>query len=482
MTLPNASLQRRLLLPATALALSACGPSDQEVKAMMDARVAQLQQRLEAEKILKTDAELERQTAAEAAKGEWERSNDFLAALNGLMVDYQPQLPELSDDTDVLHCVTEAGLMSDANLTAARNALLADVRRAQQARDDAERAFERRRWLQYRLDVDWAKRVASREVPAMQTCGANAWGEQVCWMQRARLVDDFGNDDYDAPRQYLYSRTQTPEPPELMRRIEAAALKVPERFWCMVQQASVDKGAAGAQVMVACRGTVTSFIALRGTLPALNIGDVVSVPLRGAAFDPIGVLAKVGDGSSWQVTATKDSLKLESPAECPSDEVIALKALEKVSAPRDVAPLMTLLRASPPITKDGKRRVAEDDLANRRYTAAATQFEAIGDMAGMASAAKGLAGNNEVPAAIALLTKVLASTRDATLLQLLGGLEVQSGDKAAGQGHLRDSVAIASDVKTTKAALAVLTFIGDTEGATQARAKACALGDAASCK
>lgn len=482
MSLPILSRRSCSLLLFAPWALTACRPSDDEIQKMVDARVGALQQRLEEEKVIKTDAELEKQKAEEAAKSEWERSNDFLAELDRLMSDYKPQLPEVRDDTDVLACVTEAGLAQNENLKAASSALYADVRKGQKAREEAERAFERRRWLQYRFDMDWAKRIATKEIPPQEVCREDYWGDYNCWVTPAKHLDAFGNDDYDRQGQHLYSRTETPDKPELMKRVEAAGLAIPERFWCKVEQASVGQESDGWPLLVACKGNVTSFITVRGDAPSVNIGDIVSVPLKDTAFDPMGVLAKVGDGRTWQITATSDTLKLETPAECPSDETIALKALETAKSARDAAPLIALLRGSPPVTDEGKRKVAEDDLRSKRYADAAALYEAINDVDGMAAAARGLASANDAAAAIALLKKVTTGKKDPALLQLLGGLEVQAGDTAAGQAHLREAASVATDVKTVKDAMAVLSFIGDADGAAQAKTKACELGDKRSCK
>jgi hypothetical protein len=97
-----------LFLPAAAGLMAGCGPSEEEIQKLMDARVGSLQQRLEVEKVIKTDDELEKLKSEEAAKTERERSGNFLASLDKLMDDYAPPLPEVKDDTDLLACVTDA--------------------------------------------------------------------------------------------------------------------------------------------------------------------------------------------------------------------------------------------------------------------------------------------------------------------------------------------------------------------------------------
>jgi hypothetical protein len=97
-----------LFLPAAAGLMAGCGPSEEEIQKLVDARVGSLQQRLEVEKVIKTENELEKLKSEEAVKTEWERSGDFLALLDKLMDDYAPQLPEVKDDSDLLVCVTDA--------------------------------------------------------------------------------------------------------------------------------------------------------------------------------------------------------------------------------------------------------------------------------------------------------------------------------------------------------------------------------------
>ena len=367
-------------------------------------------------------------------------------------------------------------------MKAASSALYADVRKAERARDAAEEAFERRRWLQYRLDYGWQGRVASRVIPAEEKCGYNYWHDYVCWTAPTKYLDEVGNDDYESKGQHLYSRTETPDKSELMQRIEAAGMAVPERFFCMVTQAEVGAKEDGWPLIVGCKGPQPSFIQLSGESPSVHIGDVISVPIKDKVIDPMGVLAKVGQGRSWRVSADKADLKLETPAECPTDETIALKALEKVKSPRDRVQLIALLRGSPPVTDQGKRMVAADDLRNKRYAEAGQAYQALGDTEGMAASARGLAAANDVAGATTLLKAVVASKKDAALLQLLGGLEIQAGDATSGQAHLREAVSIATDVKLVKGAMAVLQFSGDTEGVAQAKAKACELGDKRSCR
>jgi hypothetical protein len=346
------------------LALTACGPSEEDIQKLVDARVGALQQRLEAEKVIKTDAELEKQKAEDAAKTEWEKSLDVLAALDKLMEDYKPTLPDATDNTDLLRCTTDDDLASNAALAGAAKGLAQQKAASEQARRAATAAFEKGKWLQFRVDNGWITRIATttRDAGCMLNDGRGAvvmgeatndlWDKvpganivaaalecrqsdmyqagMVRWQAPASL-DAWGNEAYDAVGQSLYSRTTEPAAPELMKRIEASKFDVPARFSCRVDQ--VTRATGGART-VNCSGSGDSagaYIKLSAsdTAPAYHIGDVVSVPLKDTKRDPSGVLFKeVWDRTDhWVVSADPASVTIDVPATCPTiDEIVAATA------------------------------------------------------------------------------------------------------------------------------------------------------------
>ena len=68
-------------------------------------------------------------------------------------------------------------------------------------------------------------------------------------------------------------------------------------------------------------------------MPATHIGDVISVPLRGADRDPNGVLSREPAGRKpgwWVVDADGSTLKVETAAKCPTvAEVVAAAVAPK---------------------------------------------------------------------------------------------------------------------------------------------------------
>jgi hypothetical protein len=455
-----------------------CGPSEEEIQQVVDARVAPLETELQERGHIETKAEAARRAAEEAAKVDWQRSADFLAQLDRLMADYEPNLPPVSDDTNILACITNAGFAADPGLKAAQAALYADLRASERNRAEVREAFERRRWLQYRIDYDWQNRVASSFTPPEEVC--DRWGD--CWTRPGRHVDASGGGDYDFAGQALYSRTTTPEMPELMKRIAAEGVEVPERFYCKVESSDLGNKADGYPLFVGCASSrVTAYLRIVGAMSPPHAGDILSVPLRDKVISPAVLSKGNGDPRPWVLRALADETKLETPAECPSDETIAVTALAKTKAPATRNVLLEMLRAARPTTPEGKRLLADDALRRRDYAAAGAIYQELGDINGMAAAANGLAKANEAEAAINLLKGVVSTRKDAGLLVLLGGLEVQAGQTASGQGHLREGVREATDLKTVKNAQAVLQFSGDDAGVDAAKAKACALGDKRSC-
>ena len=123
---------------------------------------------------------------------------------------------------------------------------------------------------------------------------------------------------------FFYSNSETPptQPPELMRRMDATGIKVPSRFACRVDDVVPEGGRN--DVKCAARS-----IRVTGTMPSVNVGDVVSVPLANTRRDPDGVLFKnvSSKSSGWVVDADGPTLTVDTAATCPTlDEVAAAVA------------------------------------------------------------------------------------------------------------------------------------------------------------
>jgi hypothetical protein len=111
-----------------------------------------------------------------------------------------------------------------------------------------------------------------------------------------------------------------------MRRMSATGLKVPTRFSCRV----ADVVKAADNHVITCGGAVSSEVRLSGSLPRINVGDVVSVPLLDVKRDPNGVLSKnvASKAPVWTLDADGSTLRVDVAASCPTtDEILAASGI-----------------------------------------------------------------------------------------------------------------------------------------------------------
>jgi hypothetical protein len=259
-------------------------------------------------------------------------STEFLSKLEALMADYKPDLPVVEDKTDVLRCVTSDGAKTNADVGKAVAALKGQTESARKERRRREREFYDTAYpLAFHLDYDWPARKG-KPVPPQYGCLNESTGR---WTS---ITDpDFcKNNPYSSsysfnwrvripgrPALFLYSNAEVPptQPPELMRRMDAAGITPPARLSCRVS----DVVGQQDHKVIECRAAgVAAVIRVTGSLGPVSVGDVVSVPLASVKRDPEGVLFKnVGAKSGpWTVDADADVLTVDTAATCPSVEEI----------------------------------------------------------------------------------------------------------------------------------------------------------------
>jgi len=234
------------------------------------------------------------------------------------------------------------GLMKDFKPTAT---LSVGTPKKQSEADRQQQAIE----LAYRIDFDWKTRktpplpstfgcfntVRPNEggygpagngfhpgwaplVKTKEDCEAGyAWGAPpgsgFVWMAKTPAK----------PSVFAYSNADVPpsDPPELMKRIEAAKLTIPARFFCRVLEMS----SQGDRKIIKCVGTRAAWLRVSGTLAGVNLGDEASVPLADTHRDPDGVLSRAisnGGLGTWLVDADAATLKVEAAAKRPSSNDI----------------------------------------------------------------------------------------------------------------------------------------------------------------
>ena len=298
-------------------ALIACGPSDADI----DAKITE---RLIAERLIEASPRPAgpnappRSAAAPPPLDPVAASHAVLASLDVLMKDYQPDLPTLTDETDVLRCVTTADLKSDPRLKDVGRTLEKERQASERARRDAAATFRRERLpLDYRIDVGWADRTKkeSDRYGCWDSGAGQVWmslGESQCYNMSNTLVWKLRAPGETRP---LYVNGG----PELMKRIETARVTVPDRISCRVN----DVVQRDDHRTVACDGGPE--IRVYGDVPlAANVGDLLSVPLKDAKRDPNGVLWKDISGGRWVVDAEVATVKVDDNATCPTiDEILS---------------------------------------------------------------------------------------------------------------------------------------------------------------
>lgn len=315
---------KKLLLASMLLTCVGCskGLTDKDVERIIDERVpALVQKKLEEEHLVKPPAA----AAPESPRPPHLLSLEFLAKLDALMEGYVPTLPTDADQSDMLRCSTKDEIASNKELSK----IASLMKGKDAARAKALLELERNRWMQYRIDYSFATRSSSH--PEVRCCSYQGQCQPANYCDNPRPGEGWVVTVPARPDTGLYSgkpfaAPDGPQPPELMKRIKSAGLPIPDRFSCLVSDVVPNK--SGKRIACTADKLVGPSIRVAGNLPSLHIGDVVSVPLKDTKRDPDGVLLKEKQESeiAWVVDADGASVKVESPAVCPSIEQIVAAA------------------------------------------------------------------------------------------------------------------------------------------------------------
>jgi hypothetical protein len=267
-------------------------------------------------------------------------SSVFLGRLDELMKDYKPELPVVEDKADVLRCITsEARNTPEVRQAVAALQGKADAAKLERKRREAE-FYNALYPLAFHYDVDWQTRKGPA-VSAAYGCWDSAIGDftlasklgnatsQACaqlnkgyqdWQQHQTAV--WKQMSASRAPLFVYSNSETPpsQPPELMRRMDAAGVKTPPRFACRVDDVLPGQDHHIIKCHSAGPASPASSLRVLGILHPVNVGDVVSVPLAGTRRDPDGVLFKNvgGKAGGWVVDADAATLTTDVAATCPS--------------------------------------------------------------------------------------------------------------------------------------------------------------------
>jgi hypothetical protein len=360
------------ILPA--LLLMACGPSQDEVNALLAEQEKQLtqsfRQTLVKQGLMPSRAEREAENRRERDKEEWQRSMDFLAKLDSLMSSYSPDLPSLEDD-GMLRCTTDYEFGLDRELTSTKGLQSKAAKELERKTLKTERLLDEK-WNQYRIDALWAER---RQIVEIYGCwDGRQWAmgvdsEDACcclWSETDGFTEcsqcrrgryAWAHKEMGPGKNFLYSGTTEAGKPELMRRIKENGVALPKRFHCKVEQIEQGKETVtvycegdepkGTRVLVSGSSDVDSEgfqeqlihgvdDISRQRLKALHRGDIISVPIEDVRRDPGGVLTKEEhevDGTAqmvWVLNENVRSVDVEEKATCPTrDEILLAESEER---------------------------------------------------------------------------------------------------------------------------------------------------------
>ncbi|MFI5301726.1 MAG: hypothetical protein ACHREM_26860 [Polyangiales bacterium] len=274
----------------------------------------------------------------------------FLARLDDLMKDYKPELPVVEDKSDVLRCVTTDAAKTGTDIGKAATAMKSRSDASKQERRHKEKEFYDSAYpLAFHYDLDWKTRMTA-PTPAVFRCfNANNYGfsdvRVGTWVPRINRSDTqegcqfygFEWRQFSTARApvFTYSGSDTAprNQPELMSRMDAAKITLPKRFSCRVDDVVTE----GDRKIIHCATAGTAVVVrVSDSLPMVNIGDVVSVPLAGAKVDPEGVLSKsVGSKAAhWTVAAVGSTVRIDLPASCPTvDEILSAGGITPTPMP-----------------------------------------------------------------------------------------------------------------------------------------------------
>lgn len=351
-----------LLISASLAACGRRGPSKDEIDRMVDDRLAERGFARPG-----TSASATPLSSASKPTGDPNpqvaASMSFLRQLDELMKGYEPELPQVVDNTDTLRCVTSYASQTNPTLKRISSTALADRERSRKAREKARSEFMvKSAPLAYHIDSKWATR-GSRSTAAFGCystavevrhgtdfrCTPEDYPAQWIDIDNQAECESYHRIFYacfvsaqwkqktaEGPFLYTYSgRPEAPSsPPAIMQRMEAAGIRTPDRFACRVR----DVIAREPWKVVLCDGQPETAPIIRlanapSSIP--NVGDVVTVAID-PARDPDGAVfrwslpavpkgpAMRSSSGVWTVDADGATLKVDDAAKCPSlDDIVS---------------------------------------------------------------------------------------------------------------------------------------------------------------
>lgn len=227
------------------------------------------------------------------------------AALRDLMSGYSPKLPQIKD-TNILQCTTKKSREDDAELSKLWKSFERERRDTKKERRRLKREFAKRiEPPNYHLDYDWQSRMGFTRVDIY-----GCWdSDDYEWTNYSRgdCTSSYEHWKFRSVRYnesdsiYLYSNSETAQPTELMKRMEAEGSEAVERAYCVVDDYDSKrvKGQDEPDHWVECMGHDFRILLSAATLD-VGRGDLISVPVANVKRPGGGVLRRKSVGSSWR--------------------------------------------------------------------------------------------------------------------------------------------------------------------------------------
>jgi len=165
----------------------------------------------------------------------------YFERLTRIMKDYEPGLPQVVDNTDLLRCLTSETIGNDADMRRLDKSLVKQREQSKKERKKIERNFyERVYMVNFRVDHDWRtrpgfvkkkryscwdrddQRYYNRITRSECTASYHRWRLRSSkWVETASVN--------------LYSGAERPSKPELMQRMDAEKIPTPDRHYCTIR-------------------------------------------------------------------------------------------------------------------------------------------------------------------------------------------------------------------------------------------------------
>ncbi|MBF93683.1 MAG: hypothetical protein CMH58_00780 [Myxococcales bacterium] len=283
-----------------------CGLDAEEAQSLVDQRI---------------QAILAAERQGQKRRDDFEDSSDgtlaFLHRLDGLMLNYRQQAPEFLDPANPLRCTTDAQMTKNRALRNVEKDLSRRIEGGRIANMEALQLWREQVYpINYRIDVDWAKRKGHKWV-SKKACLApdQQWYRSSDAVNRGCCADQAACEDLlkgewlphgytlePDTKSYLYSASNEPWKPELMQRMTEAKVGTQGRFYCKISDVMLGDEAD----WIHCQGRQPAHRiqfrpkTLSSMAHRLHRGDAVSVPLAKTSR-PQGALylLYVNDDYAW---------------------------------------------------------------------------------------------------------------------------------------------------------------------------------------